>query len=338
MHPSWSFRAFLIRIARLAAVLAVIAGGSHFALRFATQHRVEAGTLFELSRQRLALAPMPETPVILLIGDTGAASPELRANFDAMAREKALLVLHAGDIAYRGSRLYGRFLAAAEALPFPMFVVPGDHDRDPVHGYAAWDDLFGGRDRVVDKNGLRIVLLDSSQDSLSAESFRFLATALQAPPPPQPAPRWIVVLTHCPPYKPNAGRPTPLGEGHVLRDAAIAAQLLEHLRNARVTLLCAGHLHSFARGNVAGVPLVVSGGGGKDVEPGEEFHYVRITLSDPPTIEPVVTSPASGREPLARLVDGVVAESLDTGDLTAAVLAAAAAVLFAVARFGRKAG
>ena len=327
----------LARIARLALVLTVIVGGFHVTTRLATQHRVKEGTLFALSEKRLASAHVPEAPVLLLIGDSGAASPELRANFEAMAREQALLVLHAGDIAYRGSRQYGRFLAAAEALPFPIFAVPGDHDRDAVHGYAAWDDLFGGRDRLVEKDDLRLVLLDTSEDSVSEASFRFLDAALRAPPAPQASPRWIVVLTHCPPYKPGNPRPAPLGEGHALHDASIAARLLERLRQAHVTLLCAGHIHSFARGNEAGVPLVVSGGGGKDVEPGSAFHYTRITLSDPPKVEEVVTTPGSGREPLAKLGDGVIAESLRSGDRVTIVLAAVTVVLFACDRRRRTA-
>ena len=328
----------LARIARLAAALTVIVGGFHVAARLSTQYRVAEGTLFALSEKRLASAHVPEAPVLLLIGDSGAASPELRANFEAMAREKALLVLHAGDIAYRGSRQYGRFLAAAEALPFPIFVVPGDHDRDPVHGYAAWDDRFGGRDRVIEKDGLRIVLLDTSDDTVSEASFRFLDDALRRPPPPAAGPRWIVVLTHCPPYKPGSLSPQARATDHALRDVAAAARLLERLREAHVTLLCAGHIHGFLRGNQGGVPLVVSGGGGKDVEPGEDFHYVRITLSDPPKIEEVVTTPGSGREPLARLADGVVAESLSSGDRVTIVLAAATAVLFAIERRSRRTG
>ena len=328
----------LARTARLAAALTVVVGGFHVAARLSTQYSVTEGTLFARSEKRLASAHVPEAPVLLLIGDSGAASPELRANFEAMAREKALLVLHAGDIAYRGSREYGRFLAAAEALPFPIFAVPGDHDRDPVHGYAAWDDRFGGRDRVIEKDGLRIVLLDTSADTVSEASFRFLAGALRRPLPPAPGPRWIVVLTHCPPYKPGNARPMALGEGHVLHDAKIAARLLERLREAHVTLLCAGHIHSFQRGNEAGVLLIVSGGGGKDVEPGSAFHYARITLSDPPKIEEVVTTPGSGREPLAKLADGVIAESLRTGDRVAIVLAAATAVLFAFGRRSRRTG
>jgi hypothetical protein len=191
---------------------------------------------------------------------------------------------------------------------------------------------------VVEKDGLRIVLLDTSQDSVSEASFRFLEAALRAPPEPRAGPRWIIVLTHCPPYKPDTPRPRPLGEGHAIQDASIAGRLLDRLREAHVTLLCAGHIHSFARGDVAGVPLVVSGGGGKDVEPGSAFHYVRITLSDPPKIEAVVTTPAFRRRLLERLGDGVVAESLRSGDRVTVVLAAATAVLFAAERRTRNSG
>jgi predicted phosphodiesterase len=319
----------LARVARLTALLTVLALVTHVAARVATQHRVAGNTLFALAEQRFAEARIPETPVLLLIGDSGAASPELRENLREMAREPATAVLHAGDIGYRGPREYGRFLKAAEALPFPVFAVPGDHDLDPDHGYRDWDDLFGGRDRMVEKDGLRIVLLDTAGETVSEESFRFLEEALRRPTPPAEGPRWIVVVTHCPPYRPHPPAPRPLGKGHVIRDAAAAQKLLDRLRDANATLLCAGHIHRFEVGNQAGFPLVVSGGGGKDVKPGEDFHYVRITLSDPAEIEEVVTTPGSGREPLARLVDGVIAESLRSGDRVTIVLAASTAILFA---------
>jgi predicted phosphodiesterase len=327
----------LARLARLFAVLTVIAGVTHVAARISTHHRVIGGTLFALAEERLAAASVPAAPVLLLIGDSGAASPELRANFSAMARESALLALHAGDIGYRGPREYGRFLKAAEALPFPVFAVPGDHDRDEDPDYRVWDDRFGGRDRVIEKDGLRIVLLDTGADTVSEQSFRFLEDALRRPPPPAPGPRWIVVLTHCPPYRPNPPAPRPLGKGHVIKDAAAAKRLLDRLSQARVTLLCAGHIHRFEVGSHGGVPLVVSGGGGKSVGPGEDFHYVRITLSDPLTIEQVVTTPGSGREPLARLADSAIAASLRSGDRTTIALAIAAVVLFACERRRRAA-
>lgn len=325
----------LARLARLAAALTVLVGGFHVAARVSTQFRVDGGTLFARSEARLAKRDVPDAPLLLLIGDTGAASPELRANFAAMAREPALLVLHAGDIGYRGPREYGRFLAAAEAFPLPIFAVPGDHDREAGNGYQTWDALFGGRNRVVEKDGLRIVLLDSAEDTVSEASFHFLAEALRRPAPPAPDLRWIVVLTHCPPYNPGTPGPKRLGEGHTLHDANVAARLLERLREAHATLLCTGHLHAFLRGDEAGVPLVVSGGGGKDVEPGNSFHYVRITLTDPPLIEPVITTPATGRRPLERLADGVIAQSLKTGDRVTLVLAAVTTVLFGFARRSR---
>ncbi len=328
----------LVRTARLLAALTLLVGGFHAVAHVTTQYRVSGGTLFAHSLARLATTRVPQTPVLLLIGDSGAASPELRANFAAMAREPALLALHVGDIAYRGQREYGRFLKAAEALPFPIFAVPGDHDHDVVHGYETWDDLFGGRDRVIEQDGLRIVLLDTSSESVSEASMRFLDEALKPPPAGQAPPRWTVVLTHVPPYKPGSPGGQARATDHAQRDLKAADALLERLRAARVTLLCAGHIHGFRLADQGGVPMVISGGGGKDVEPGESFHYARITLSDPPRIEEVITTPASGLRPLERLVDGVIAESLRTGDRVTVVLAAATSVLFAFARSRRGSG
>ena len=55
-------------------------------------------------------------------------------------------------------------------------------------------------------------------------------------------------------------------------------------------------------------------------------------------IEEVITTPATGRRPLERLADGVIAESLRTGDRVTIVLAAVTTVLFALARRSRANG
>ena len=50
----------------------------------------------------------------------------------------------------------------------------------------------------------------------------------------------------------------------------------------------------------------------------------------------MVTTPRSGREPLAELWDGVIAESLRTGDRTTIVLATVTTLLFACERERRR--
>jgi hypothetical protein len=189
---------------------------------------------------------------------------------------------------------------------------------------------------MVEKDGLRIILLDTAGDTVSDASMRFLEEALRRPDPPAPGPRWIVVVTHCPPYRPHPPAPRPLGKGHVIRDPVAAQKLLDLLRDAHVALLSTGHIHRFEIGNREGVPLVVSGGGGRNVEPGEDFHYVRVTLSDPPLIEQVVTTPGSRRESPAELWDSVVAQSLRSGDRTTVALATLTTLLFACERERRR--
>ncbi len=259
--------------------------------------------LFDTSARRLAEAKPSPAPVVLLLGDSGSASPEFRANLEAMAREPALLALHAGDVTYRTPREYGRFVRAARALPFPLFAVAGDHDRDLDPALETYERVVGGRNRVVEGGGVRVVLLDSSGETLEEPVLRFLEESLRK----GPRPRWSIVVTHCPPYQPGLPFPKSLGKGHALRDAAAARRLLDVCRAEKVALLACGHIHGFRRADEGGVPLVISGGGGKDVEPGDAFHYARVTLGATLGVEEVRTTPAEGREPLVRLLDAGIA-------------------------------
>ncbi len=280
------------------------------------------------SERRLREHPPGETPVVLLIGDSGAASPEFRTNLRAMSRERADLAIHLGDVSYHGPSEYGRFLEAVRVLPFPLFTIPGDHDRDWEPSLSAYDRLLGGRNRVVDAGELRLVLLDSSAETLSEGAFAFLEAALTR----APQPRWTVVATHCPPYQPGLPFPSSLGSGHALRDASAARRLLDLCRERGVSLLAAGHVHAFHRDDESGVPLVVSGGGGRSVDAGEWYHYVRVTFSDPIRIEPVFTTPESGRDPFVRLGDSAVARLLRSGPWLMAVSVAALCLLFLIDR------
>jgi predicted phosphodiesterase len=277
------------------------------------------GSLFDRAVAALRGAPAGAAPTILLLGDSGAASPEFRATLAAMARERALLALHGGDCTYRGPAEYGRFARAVAALPFPLVAVPGDHDREGDPTFAAFDRVIGGRDRFLDAGGVRVFLLDTSDEGLAASSLAALEAALADPARPPRA----VVVTHCPPWQPGNRYPEGLGREHALRGPAEAARLVATLRRHRVSLLACGHWHAFADMRDAGFPVVVSGGGGSDLEPGESFHFARVVLADPVRVEQVVTAPPEGLGGAGRAADAAAYALFVHGHAAAALLALA---------------
>lgn len=308
---------------RLALASAFLVGAVAFV---AVRSDGVGGGLFEFSRSRLEVGTRAEPPSILLIGDTGAASPEFRANVRAMEHERALVAVHTGDVSYHGPKDYRRFLDVVDDLPFPLFAVPGDHDRDRDPDLSQYDSLIGGRDRVVDVGGLRLVLLDTSAETVSEESFLFLERALASP----PSPEWTVVATHCPPYEPGRAP----GEGHAIRSAEQSKRLLDMLAAADVDLLACGHIHGFRDLTHGPVPIVITGGGGRSVEPGDSFHYVRVTLGKPLKVVEVVTSGPRGRDPIGRSFDSAVGLLLWNGK-TISIGAAVVVALLAALRWRR---
>jgi len=313
----WAAIASLLLIAATGAVLVRSDGVGH--------------GLFDFSMQRLETGTRSDPPTVLLIGDTGSASPEFRANIRAMEHERPLLAVHTGDVSYHGPKEYRRFLDTVDDLPFPLFAVPGDHDRDWDEDLSEYDELIGGRDRVVDSGDVRIVLLDTSAEVVSDESFSFLEDALAA----EPKPKWTIVATHCPPYEPGRA----VGRGHAIRDAEQSRRLLATLAAAHVDLLACGHIHGFRDLSDSAVPIVITGGGGRSVEPGDSYHYVRVTLEHPIRVVEVVTSGPRGRAPLERLLDSVIAlllwngKSLSIGALAIVALLAAFRWRAALSRF-----
>jgi len=320
--------ALLRRLSRTCLVLGVLAAAGLVAARVASAPPDLPGNLYDRSAERLRSAPEAAAPVILVLGDSGSASPELDANIAAMAREGALVALHAGDVTYTGPLEYGRFLAAVGRLPFPVLAVPGDHDRDEEEDYATYDRLVGGRNRFVDGGGVRFVLLDSGDEHVGEAGFAFLERALRD----RSRPRRAVVLTHVPPFVPGTPFPASAGRGHALRDAGEARRLVDLLRETGVSLLACGHIHAYAFDASAGVPLLVSGGGGKDVEPGESFHYARVTLVDPLRVERVVTAPAEGLDPFRHRLDRWLGRWLNGAGATVTGLLLAAGAGLEIAR------
>lgn len=280
--------------------------------------------LFTHSSARLAAAPPPALPrVILLFGDSGAASPELRRNAAAMAHEKADFAIHAGDVSYHGPIEYGRFRGTVDDLPFPVFAVPGDHDRDADPEMTEFDRSIGGRNRSIDRGDVRVVFLDTSDETVDENVLERLEAELGR----EGAPRFSIVVTHCPPCEPHRKYPDEMGHGHALKNVAAARKFMSILEEKGVDLLVCGHVHAFSDSMMGATRVVVTGGGGRDVEPGESFHYVRVTLDDPIRVEEVITAAGHDGSSARHLGDSFVVLLLRYGRTAGAGTLAAAALL-----------
>jgi Icc protein len=163
-------------------------------------------------------------------------------------------LLGAGDLTEEGKvGELERFQHELAALDVPYYTTLGNHElgeRPP-----AYQDWFGRGNFQFVHRGVYFTLLDSASATLDPLAEDWLAA-------------WLangrssvhVVAMHIPPLDPVGSR----NAGFASR--AEAAALLAKLAEAGVDLTLYGHIHSYYSFENAGIPAVISGGGGATPE------------------------------------------------------------------------
>ncbi|PPK64102.1 metallophosphoesterase [Actinokineospora auranticolor] len=211
-------------------------------------------------RPELTLVQLTDThimPAGALMHDTVDTSANLAAAL-AMIEASGMRVdafLLTGDLTDNGSpesyrRLGDLIDPAAERLGARVICAVGNHDERT----AFRTELLGvpessaEYDAVFDVDGLRVVVLDSSEPGkhdghLSAAQLDWLGKVLT-----EPAPRGTVVVAHHPPL------PSPVPTVHLLR-LRDADRFAEVIAGTDTRLVVTGHAHLAGAGSVAGVPV-----------------------------------------------------------------------------------
>ncbi|MGO1054365.1 phosphodiester glycosidase family protein [Crossiella sp. CA198] len=146
----------------------------------------------------------------------------------------------------------------------PWFYLPGNHETYGPGDTSEFRKHFGATHRVVDKNGLRLILLDSALGSLRAGGFdqvRALRTALDTA-ATDPNVKSVLVAMHHP-----VDDPTPAAASE-LSDAKEATLLTTWLaefraRSGKPAVSVAAHAGLFHATRRDGVPYLINGNSGK---------------------------------------------------------------------------
>ncbi|MEO1686674.1 MAG: metallophosphoesterase [Pseudomonadota bacterium] len=179
--------------------------------------------------------------------------------------DDAAFVICAGDLADHGeAAAYERLKTALERLALPTYLTLGNHDHRPTFLEVFGQDLAGPTgqlDRVIDAEGHRIVILDSSDPDL-AGSGRLAATQLDwlGAQLREAADRPVVVVLHH-----NITRFHIQTDFIILEDADAFVDVLRGHPDIRQVI--SGHVHLTAAGSVRGVPFCTLGGAHYSIEP-----------------------------------------------------------------------
>jgi len=211
-----------------------------------------------------------------LISAVQTSTEVFRAFAEDVRLRQPELVLCMGDIADHGSAEEMNTMAEAmRSLGAPFYSTIGNHD---LFGDAAdrFEELFGPTTVSFDHRGVQVLLLDSASAGLAPSAIAWVEDELARRSGP------ALVLTHVPPIDDSGLR------NHAFRVRDEALQLLDVLGRARADHLFVGHVHDYKTYSLNGVPVHISGGGGKISEwaTGIPYHYLEVEVV-PGALEPV---------------------------------------------------
>ena len=213
------------------------------------------------------------THTLLQISDTHITSGQLLfGQVDTLAQlERSLrivaegrrhfdVMLLSGDLANDGQpEEYRRLRAAVEPvaarLGVPVVYMPGNHDDRAAVRTELMDEPAGNGapiDRVLDLDGLRLILVDSTRPGrgdgfFSEEQAAWLSEVLASP-----APAGTVLAIHHPPL-PTADE---FMAEYAFRDRA---RFSASIAGSDIRLIVSGHWHQPGGGNLAGYPIWIGG-------------------------------------------------------------------------------
>lgn len=190
------------------------------------------------------------------------------------------MLFHTGDIVRSGTarELISNHIQVIEkeALPFPVFCVPGNHERGIFYNFAAYNALYGSDRFAFIHNECNFIGFNNSgKKGIGEEELQFLEKSLAQPS------RFAFVFLHIPPaffeaafvldsrrrgFKKNAGR------FHEI--------LCEH----HVTEVFFAHIHGYASEVIDGVRYTLTGGGGAPLsrrldKSNRHYHLINMKLT-----------------------------------------------------------
>lgn len=204
-----------------------------------------------------------------LLSDVQEAVDEVRDVFERVNQETDLdFLLGAGDLTEGGSRdELQRFKAELQVLNVPYYTTLGNHELG--ESPPPYQELFGRGSLSFEHRGARFTLLDSASAMIDARVFGWLDDWMALG-----RDRLHVVAMHIPPVDPVGVR------NGSFASRAEANKLLGRLLRGGVDLTLYGHIHTFYSFENAGIPALISGGGGAIPQrfDGLGRHYVIVAV------------------------------------------------------------
>lgn len=182
-------------------------------------------------------------------------------------------LLCAGDIVDKGDDVKGwsRMQPVFDALAVPMYATNGNHELYGGGDGAEFHRRLGRMNYTFDYRGVRFALADTGSATMAERVFDYLDERLG-----ESGAEVRIFVAHIPPIDPSGVR----NGGFSSR--LEAERVLAMLARRGVDLTLYGHIHTLEMFANAGIPAVISGGGGGWHDPFDGFGYHLLVMDVDP--------------------------------------------------------
>ena len=205
-----------------------------------------------------------------VIGDLHKGFHAIQPIFQRMEQliPRPEFVILVGDITTRGYRanleVYRHYIQTQ--IDLPVYVCPGNHDRDRDLRLDAYHSLIGPSYYSFDYRGNRFVLADNSLRQFGQEQFQWIQETLESPIPSGSK----FFFAHIPAFDPRPGY-----HDSMIQEGGEPERLTKILVDNRISSAFFGHIHLYHSMNVQGIPFIISGGGGgKPESEKDRYHFI----------------------------------------------------------------
>ncbi|KFZ21898.1 Metallophosphoesterase [Thermotoga neapolitana LA10] len=183
--------------------------------------------------------------------------------------------INTGDMVFDGSVFkWGLYLKQLKRFKVPVLHVPGNHDLadDPGNYLKIFGPLYYS---FHVGNSYFIVLNNANEKCVDSYQLAWLEGELEK----SRSYKYRFVFMHVPIYDPRVKKQP----GHSMKDLKNALTLLNILKKYDITMVFAGHIHGYFRGEWNGVPYIITGGAGAELfgtNPEHYFyHFIKVHVS-----------------------------------------------------------
>lgn len=235
-------------------------------------------TRYFSSPQSHFFAPNVKDFSVALVGDTGAENHVLEKVIDDVIDSDTdyAFMLYLGDFVTKKTST-GLSWLLYEIRPhlhdMPFYATPGNHDveLDHIVDKSQYRSMLGSTYYWFGYGDVLFIALDSSGKQIEDEQFEWLNNTLSKI---RPMFRHCVIYSHKPPIELIPG----VAKRHTLKQTS-ANKLESIVKKYKINAMIFGHVHYFATGKFAGIPIYTIPAAGQGNRTGNKEHgYASITF------------------------------------------------------------